>query len=90
MSMVGEDSLVVGLISQEAARHEQRVLQEMAEMGATVLAIGQELGPDQHQVVIPADLPGLVARRYCTCRFCNCWHTIAPSSMAAIPIIHSS
>ena len=57
MSMVGEDSLVVGLISPEAARQEQRVLQEMAQMGATVLAIGQEVGGHQHQVALPADLP---------------------------------
>jgi len=57
MSMVGEDSLVVGLISPEAAGQEHRVLQEMAEMGATVLAIGQELGGHQHQVALPADLP---------------------------------
>lgn len=57
MSMVGEDSLVIGLISPDAARQENRVLREMAEMGATVLAIGQEPGPHQHQVVLPADLP---------------------------------
>ncbi len=61
MSMVGEDSLVIGLISPDAARHEQRVLQEMAELGATVLAIGQELGPHQHQVALPADLPAWCA-----------------------------
>ena len=57
MSMVAEDSLVIGLISPDAARQENRVLREMAEMGATVLAIGPELGPHQHQVVLPADLP---------------------------------
>ena len=57
MSMVGADSLVVGLISPDAARPAQRVLQEMAEMGATVLAIGQKLDSHQHQVVMPADLP---------------------------------
>lgn len=57
MSMVGEDSLVIGLISPGAARHEGRVLQEMAEFGATVLAIGPELGVYRHQVDLPADLP---------------------------------
>ena len=61
MSMVGEDSLVIGLISPDAARHENRVLQEMAELGATVMAIGQELGPHQHQVALPADLPAWCA-----------------------------
>ncbi|MYD09998.1 MAG: SIS domain-containing protein [Chloroflexi bacterium] len=57
MSMVGADSLVIGLISPDAARHEGRVLQEMAAMGATVLAIGPELGEYQHQVILPVDLP---------------------------------
>jgi len=57
MSMVGEDSLVIGLISPEAARHEERVLQEMAEFGATVLAIGTQLREHQHRVDLPADLP---------------------------------
>ena len=58
MSMVGEDSLVIGLISPDAARHEIRVLDEMADMGAKVLAIGQT-HIEQHQCVrLPADLPG--------------------------------
>ena len=57
MSMVGADSLVVGLVSPGAAWHEQRVLQEMAALGATVLAIGQDLAPHQHTVALPADLP---------------------------------
>ena len=57
MSMVGDDSLVIGLISPEAAGPEQRVLQEMADLGAAVLAIGPELGSHQHQVALPADLP---------------------------------
>ena len=33
------------------------MLQEMAEMGATVLAIGPELGEYQHQVDLSVDLP---------------------------------
>ncbi len=57
MSMVGEDSLVVGLLSPEAARQEQRVLKEMAAMGATVLAIGQDPGPHQRKITLPSDLP---------------------------------
>ena len=57
MSMVGEDSLVIGLVSPAAARHETRVLAEMADMGATVLAIGQAPGPLQPQITLPADLP---------------------------------
>ena len=57
MSMVGADSLVIGLVSPDAARQESLVLQEMADMGATVLAIGRKAGGHQHQVVLPTDLP---------------------------------
>ena len=59
MSMVGEDSLVIGLISPDAARQEQRVLQEMAEMGATVLAIGQNCASPSphHSGACRPDLP---------------------------------
>ncbi len=57
MSMVGEDSLVVGLISPDAARHEIRVLDEMADMGAKVLAIGPAHIEHHRCVRLPADLP---------------------------------
>ncbi len=57
MSMVGEDSIVIGLISSDAAKHEIRVLNEMAAMGATVLAIGQTPTEFQHSIRLPADLP---------------------------------
>ena len=58
MSMVGEDSLVIGLISPEAAKHEIRVLDEMAEMGATVLAFARAHIENHQHVRLPADLPG--------------------------------
>lgn len=58
MSMVGEDSLVIGLMSPDAARHEIRVLREMSEMGASVLAIGQTPTDFQHSIRLPVDLPG--------------------------------
>jgi len=57
MSMVGEDSLVIGLISPSAARQEIRVLNEMAEMGARVLAIGPAPANAHDKVILPADLP---------------------------------
>ncbi len=57
MSMVGEDSLVIGLVSPEAAKHELRVLGEMADMGAEVLAIGQTHTENHQCVRLPADLP---------------------------------
>lgn len=57
MSMVGEDSLVIGLISPGAAKQEVRVLDEMAAMGAKVLAIGQTPIENHQHVRLPADLP---------------------------------
>ncbi len=58
MSMIGEDSLVIGLISPEAAKHEIRVLDEMAEMGAKVMAIARAHIENHQYVRLPADLPG--------------------------------
>jgi len=57
MSMVGEDSLVVGLISPESAKHDIQVLSEMQDMGATVLAIGQDDTDFEHHIALPKDLP---------------------------------
>ncbi len=57
MSMVGEDSLVIGLISPNAAKQEIRVLDEMADMGAKLLAIGPAPASAQDRVTLPADLP---------------------------------
>lgn len=57
MSMVGEDSLVIGLISPNAAKQEIRVLDEMAALGAKVLAIGPAPASAHDRVTLPADLP---------------------------------
>jgi glucosamine--fructose-6-phosphate aminotransferase (isomerizing) len=57
MSMVGADSLVIGLISPSLAKHEIRVLREMGDMGARVLAISPAPGQPHDQVTLPADLP---------------------------------
>lgn len=57
MSMVGADSLVIGLISPETAKQEIRVLDEMADMGATVLAIARTHIENHQYVRLPADLP---------------------------------
>jgi len=57
MSMVGKDSLVIGLISSEGAKQEIRVLDEMADMGAKVLAIGQAHIENHEYVRLPADMP---------------------------------
>ena len=57
MSLVGADSLVIGLVSPPAAEHELRVLQEMQTMGATVLVISQAGSDFEHHISLPADLP---------------------------------
>ncbi len=57
MSMVGDGSLVIGLISPDASRQEIRVLDEMADLGARVLAIGPAPANAHDKVILPADLP---------------------------------
>ena len=57
MSMVGEDSLVIGLISAETAKQETRVLRELGAMGARLLTIGQSPTGLAHEMLLPADLP---------------------------------
>jgi len=57
MSMAGEDSLVIGLISPSSAQQEIRVLKEMAELGARILAIGPARDHFPDRVALSADLP---------------------------------
>ena len=57
MSMVDDESLVVGLISPDSEQHERDVLAEMQQKGATVLAIGQGDYDFEHSIRIPSDLP---------------------------------
>ena len=61
MSLVGADSLVIGLVSPATAQHELRVLQEMQDMGATVLVISQSRSEFEHHISLPADLPASYA-----------------------------
>jgi len=59
MSMVNNQSLVVGLIHKENLQHELRVLKDMKELGGKILAIGYELGddiPDWIDYYIPTGL----------------------------------
>lgn len=56
MSMVANDSLVVGLISSNSSTEDIKVLQEMEQKGATILAIGQADTGFSHQIQLPADL----------------------------------
>ncbi|MCY3832416.1 MAG: SIS domain-containing protein [Chloroflexi bacterium] len=55
MSMAGEDSLVIGLISPLPAKQEIRVLREMGEMGARPLAIAQSSTGLAPEISLPAD-----------------------------------
>jgi glutamine---fructose-6-phosphate transaminase (isomerizing) len=62
MSMVNENSLIVGLLSETAFEHEARLLSDMRKLGAQVFAITPiELSTDQadHQVVLPGGLSDL-------------------------------
>ncbi|HEY5572160.1 MAG TPA: SIS domain-containing protein [Anaerolineales bacterium] len=59
MSMVDRSTLMVGLLSEKAFTHEVKVLKEMRDLGAKVLAITpRRLGPDlvDEQVVLPGGL----------------------------------
>jgi glutamine---fructose-6-phosphate transaminase (isomerizing) len=58
MSMVGADSLVVGLVSTSSAAYELQVLKEMQAKGATVLALGQNIQGFEHAIHIPDSVPG--------------------------------
>jgi len=57
MSMVGANSLVVGLITASSAAHELQVLKEMQTKGATILAIAQTPTEFEHTIVLPDDVP---------------------------------
>lgn len=57
MSMVGDDSLVVGLVSSSSAAYEVQVLKEMQAKGATILALGQNIQGFEHTVQIPDNVP---------------------------------
>jgi glucosamine--fructose-6-phosphate aminotransferase (isomerizing) len=62
MSMVNENTLIVGLVSENAFEHEARLLADMRKLGAQVFAITPiELSQDQadHQVVLPGGLSDL-------------------------------
>lgn len=62
MSMVNENSLIVGLLSETAFEHEARLLSDMRKLGAQVFAITPiELNKEQadHQVVLPGGLNDL-------------------------------
>jgi len=51
MSMVAEDTLVIGLLDDATAEKELKVLNEMRSIGATTLAVGESLQSDQADYV---------------------------------------
>ncbi len=65
MSMVAEDSLVIGLISPDSATHDLQVLQEMQAIGASILTIAQSEADFQRHIALPADLPSWSAPILC-------------------------
>ena len=60
MSMVGADSLVVGLVSPGMTAPELQVLRDMQDLGATALAIGATPSEFANQVMLPANLPAWI------------------------------
>jgi glucosamine--fructose-6-phosphate aminotransferase (isomerizing) len=58
-AMVDDKTLVVGLLSKAAYNQEQAVLQEMADLGATILSIGPRTKGDSvpATITLPAELP---------------------------------
>ncbi len=58
MSMANEKALVVGLLSQQAHYHEQKVLSEMQTLGGRILSLTPEptVGSDYH-IALPENLP---------------------------------
>lgn len=59
-AMVNNQTLVVGMVSEQAVEHESAVLREMREMGATTLAISPvELAQNtaDHVVMLPQSIP---------------------------------
>ncbi|HVO69695.1 MAG TPA: SIS domain-containing protein, partial [Aggregatilineaceae bacterium] len=63
MSMVTEQTQIVGLLSEGAQTHEQAVLRQMHQRGARILALfengsGLELSDRVHDVVLQSGLPG--------------------------------
>ena len=53
MSMVNTNTVVVGLVSEKNAQHENKVLAEMKVMGATILTLGENEGDIQFSSGIP-------------------------------------
>ena len=53
MSMVNEQAVIVGLLSEKNARHERAVLDEMQALGGTILSVGE----DEAHIAFHAGLP---------------------------------
>jgi len=56
MSMVNERAVIVGLLSEENREHEQRVLNEMAELGGTILTLGEKGSDIAFHSQLPSDI----------------------------------
>lgn len=60
MSMVNQNAVVVGLLSEQNARHERAVLDEMQALGGTVLALGEEGADVSFRSGVPENLRGVL------------------------------
>ncbi len=60
MSMVGTNTLILGLVSESNARHEQAVLAEMRGLGATTVSLGQSGAEIAFECGIPEPVRGVL------------------------------
>jgi glucosamine--fructose-6-phosphate aminotransferase (isomerizing) len=81
-SVVNTESLVVGLLTDEARAQETAVLSDMKELGARTLAVAEgggpkELGGADYAVDLASDL-SMADRLVLYLPVCTSWPTIAP------------
>lgn len=60
MSMVNQQAVVVGLLSNAARRHEAQVLSEMQALGAKVVSIGEAQADIEFQSGLPESVRGVL------------------------------
>jgi glucosamine--fructose-6-phosphate aminotransferase (isomerizing) len=60
MSMVNEKAVIVGLVSEKNFKHEQAVLEEMRELGGTILSFGESRTDVAFHSGIPENARGVL------------------------------
>jgi glucosamine--fructose-6-phosphate aminotransferase (isomerizing) len=60
MSMVNQQAVVVGMLSDANRAHEARVLQEMKELGGTVMSFGEKEADVHFESGVPEEVRGVL------------------------------